>query len=82
MVTLKVTGNLEVNTAKLTLEQLADIRKAQDYQAKAYDLVEKVIFSDVFKRNNSKPGEWCSGHSAISNFVYNHGQTKKEIIYE
>lgn len=82
MVTLKVTGNLEVNTARLTEKELADIRQAQDYQAKAYELVEKVVFSDSFRKNNAKPGEWCSAHTAISTYVYNHGATRKEIIYD
>lgn len=82
MVTLKITGNLDVNTARLTEKELADIRQAQDYQAKAYELVEKVVFSDSFRKNNAKPGEWCSGHTAVSHFVHNLENIKKEIIYD
>lgn len=82
MVTLKIIGNLEVNTARLTEKELADIRQAQYYQERAYMIVHDVLFSDSFRKNNAKPGEWCSGNTAVSQFVHNLENIKKEIIYD
>lgn len=82
MVTLKVIGNLEVNTARLTEKELADIRQAQYYQERAYAITNDVLFSDSFRKNNAKPGEWCSGNAAVSQFVHNFENIKKEIIYD
>ena len=80
MVTIKVIGNIDISSARLDEYQLSLLRQANDCAQKAIDILDKVAFSDSFKKNNAN---WCSAHEAIHEFVWrSEDQIKKEIIYE
>lgn len=85
MVTLRVTGNIETNVAKLNEYQLSQLRQAADYYSKALELMDSILFSNEFKDNNKGSKRWVDAHSAVSHFIFRSEKDKnikKEIIYE
>lgn len=83
MVTLRVTGNLDTNVAKLNEYQLSQLRQAADYYTKAMKIMDSIIFSDEFRAINRRAKGWTDAHAAVSNFMYDKRDAlKKEIIYE
>ena len=83
MVTLIVTGNINVDKARLTEKQLAEIRQAKYYEEKAQNLIHDVVFSGEFKENNKNPGEWSTAHTAVCYFAHKgENQIRTEIIYD
>ena len=81
MVTLKVTGNLYENIAKLDYHQLAQIRQAQYYMQKAMEIKNDVVMSAAFNANNPGAKNWTDAQSAVLHFIY-FDNVKTEIIYD
>lgn len=79
MVTLKVTGNIREDVAKLDYQQLAQIRQAQYYIQKGIELKNSVIMGGKFNANNP---DWTCAQQAVHNFVWNNRDVKTEIIFE
>lgn len=79
MVTLKVTGNIREDVAKLDYQQLAQIRQAQYYIQKGIELKNSVVFGGKFNSNNP---DWTCALQAVNNFVWNDHDVKTEIIFE